>query len=142
MEGNDRESVSVFTVDRMSKPLYLNNNDLQSLGDRELLDFDLTNPIKKIIGDDLLCVQLDRNLWCVYLTNADSRYKLLIQGIEINNTTYEFYDTKSYAPGAKSVNQKILKLRICRLLLSVADSAVCKMLDKLNVKLTKKKLRT
>ena len=122
----------------MSKPLYLNNNDLQSLGDRELLDFDLINPIKKIIGDDLLCVQLDRNLWCVYLTNADSRYKLLIQGVEINNTTYEFYDTKSYAPGAKSVNQKILKLRICRLLLSVADSAVCKMLDKLNVKLTKK----
>ena len=138
MEGNDRETVSSFTVDRMCKPLYLKNNDLQSLGDKELVAFDLINPIKKIIGDDLLCVQLDRNLWRVYLTNAESRYKLLIQGIEINNTTYQFYDTNPYTSGAKSVNQKTLKLRICGLPLSVADSAVCEMLDKLNVKLTSK----
>ena len=108
----------------MCKPLYLKNNYLQSLGDK---DFDLIDPIKKIIGDDLLCVQLDRNLWRVYLTNAESRYKLLIQGIEINNTTYHFYDTNTYTSGAKSVNQKTLKLRI----LSVEDLAVCEMLDKL-----------
>ena len=74
MEGNDRETVSSFTVDRMCKPLYLKNNDLQSLGDKELVAFDLINPIKKIIGDDLLCVQLDHNLWRVYLTNAESSH--------------------------------------------------------------------
>ena len=49
-------------VDRMCKPLYLKNNDLLSLGDSELMNFDLIDPIKKIIGDDLLCIQLDRNL--------------------------------------------------------------------------------
>ena len=102
------------------------------------MDFDLIDPIKKIIGDDLLCVQLDLNLWRVYLTNAESRYKHLIQGIEIINTTYQLYDTNPYTSGAKSVNQKNLKLRIFGLPLSVADSAVCEMLYKLNVKLTSK----
>ena len=106
--------------------------------DKELVDFDLIDPVKKIICDDLLCVQLDRNLWRVYLTTAESRYKLLIQGIEINNTTYQFYDKNPYTSGAKFVNQKTLKLRICGVPLSVADSAVCEMLDKLNVKLTSK----
>ena len=58
MEGNDRESVSSFTVDRMYKPLYLKNNDLHvlSLVDKELVDFDLIDPVKKIICDDLHCV--------------------------------------------------------------------------------------
>ena len=100
----------------------------------------MIDPIKKIIGDDLLCVQLDLNLWRVYLTNAESRYTLLIQGIEINNTTYtsKFYDNNPYTSGAKSVNQKTFKLRICGIPLSVADTAVCEMLDKLNVKLTSK----
>ena len=59
-------------VDRMCKPLYLKNNDLLSLGDSELMNFDLIVPIKIIICDDLLCVQLDRNLWRVYLTNMES----------------------------------------------------------------------
>ena len=67
----------------------------------------------------------------VYLTNAESRYKLLIQGIEINNTTYQFYDTNPYTSGAKSVKPYGLPL-------SVADSAVCEMFDRLNVKLTSK----
>ena len=53
---------STPTVDRTSKPLYLKNNDLYGTSRKQFTDFDLIDPIKRVIGDDLLCVQLDRNL--------------------------------------------------------------------------------
>ena len=59
---------SAPTVDRTSKPLYLKNNDLRGTSRKQFTDFDLIDPIKRVIGDDLLCVQLDRNLWRIYLT--------------------------------------------------------------------------
>ena len=49
---------SAPTVDRTSKPLYLKNNDLRGTSRKQFTDFDLIDPIKRVIGDDLLCVQL------------------------------------------------------------------------------------
>nr|XP_011438753.2 uncharacterized protein LOC105336225 [Crassostrea gigas] len=125
-------------VDRTSKPLYIKNSDLKTNQGKHLTDYDLIDPIKKVIGDDILCVQLDRNLWRVYLKNVESRINLLTRGIEINGVSFQFYDSNPYATGAKSTDQKTLKIRICGLPLSVADSAVHEMLDKLGVKPTSK----
>lgn len=35
------------------------------------------------IGNSLHCLQLDRNLWCVYVKDQDSSEKLLTEGIAI-----------------------------------------------------------
>lgn len=54
------------------------------------------------------------------------------------NVSHQFYDINRYTSGAKSTSQKTLKLPICGLPLSVADSAVHELLGKLDVKLTSK----
>lgn len=105
---------------------------------KHLSDYDLIDPIKKVVGDDILCVQLDRNLWLVYLKNVKGRINLLTRGIEISGVSFQFYDSNPYSTGAKSTDQRTLKIRICGLPLSVTDSAVHEMLDKLGVKPTSK----
>lgn len=138
MTESDVEGLNSLTVDRTCKPLYLKNNDLRSIGEKQFTDYDLVEPIKRVIGDDLLCVQLERNLWRVYLKNTENRNKLLVQGIEISNISYQFYDTNPYTSGAKTADQKTLKIRVCGLPLSVADTVVLEMLEKLGVKLVSK----
>ncbi|XP_062583223.1 uncharacterized protein LOC134244991 [Saccostrea cucullata] len=138
MDENDPENFNSLSVERTCKPLYLRNSDLRSDGGKQFTDYELIEPIKRVVGDDLLCVQLDRNLWRIYLKNTENRNKLLIQGMEINSISYQFYDTNPYTSGAKSADQKTLKLRICGLPLSVSDSSVHEMLDKLCVKLVSK----
>ena len=113
-------------VDRTLKPLYLKNSDIQTSEDKRLSDYDLIDPIMRVIGDDLHCLQLDRNLWRIYLKTLESRNKLLTQGIEINDISASFYDTNPYSSGATSVSQQTLKIRICGLPLSVDESAVVK----------------
>lgn len=115
MTESDVEGFNSLTVDRTCKPLYLKNNDLRSIGGKQFTDYDLIEPIKRVIGDDLLCVQLNRNLWRVYLKNTENRNKLLVQGIEISNISYQFYDTNPYTSGAKTADQKTLKIRVCGL---------------------------
>lgn len=70
-------------VDRTLKPFYLKNTDIQTSEDKRLSDYDLIDPIVRVIGDDLHCLQLDRNLWRIYLKTLQSRNKRLRQGIEI-----------------------------------------------------------
>lgn len=55
----------------------------QTSEDKRLSDYDLIDPIVRVIGDDLHCLQLDRNLWRIYLKTLQSRNKRLRQGIEI-----------------------------------------------------------
>lgn len=63
--------------------------------DRSL--FEIKSLIKLFhLPADLLRVQLVRNLWRVYLKNTENRNKLLVQGIEISNISYQFYDTNPY----------------------------------------------
>ena len=64
------------------------------------------------------CVQFDHNLCRVDLRKAECRYKLFVQGIEINNTSYQFDDTNQIC------SPENLKLRSLSLPLSVADSTV------------------
>lgn len=80
MTESDVDSLNSLTVDRTCKPLYLKISDLRSIGGKQFTDYDLIEPIKQVIGDDLLCVQLDKNLWRVYLKNTENRNKIPVQG--------------------------------------------------------------
>lgn len=51
---------SSLAGDRTNKPLYIKNSDLKTSQGKHLTDYDLIDPIKKVVGDDILCVQLDR----------------------------------------------------------------------------------
>ena len=137
-EGNTVSDQNTGEVERTIKPLYLKKNgDLQFKKGRRLSEYDLMIPMK-VIGDDLHCIQLDRNLWRVYIKTKESRNKLLTQGIDINNISVSFKNTNPYSSGATSVEQKTLKIRLCGIPLSVDESAVHELLDKLNVKLISK----
>lgn len=61
------------------------NNDLCCAPEEQITGFDFIDLIKHVIGDDYLCVQLDRNLWRVYLKSTESRVMLFTQGININD---------------------------------------------------------
>ena len=137
-EGNTASDQTAGEVERTIKPLYLKNGDLQFSEGKRVSDYDLMDPVMSVIGDNLHCIQLDRNLWRIYVKTKESRQKLLTQGIDINNMSVSFYDTNPYSSGATSVDQKTLKIRICGLPLSVDESAVHELLNKLNVKLVSK----
>uniref|UniRef100_K1QR25 Interferon-induced helicase C domain-containing protein 1 n=1 Tax=Magallana gigas TaxID=29159 RepID=K1QR25_MAGGI len=96
------------------------------------LDFDLMESMTKIIGNSLHCLQQDHNLWRFYHKDRSSREKLLsIHGLELNNVSISFFDTNPYSSGNLNPNETTLKIRICGLPLSVNDSAVSELLDKL-----------
>ena len=94
--------------------------------------------VTKQIGDELHCLQLDRNLWRLYLKSKDARTKLLSEGLNLNSITVWLYDTNPYSAGITHPAQKTLKVRICGLPLSVDDSVVTELLDDLKVKPTSK----
>ncbi|KAK3107169.1 hypothetical protein FSP39_008435 [Pinctada imbricata] len=124
--------------DRTIKPLYLKNSDIQVCESKRITDYELMDYLSRCIGDSLHCLQLDRNLWRIYVKDRDSRNKLLNEGLDIQNIAVSFYDTNPYSSGATDANQRPLKLRISGLPLSVDDSAIHELLIKLEVKLTSK----
>lgn len=46
----------------VSNTVNLKINDFCNSSEKQITDFDLYDPVKHVIGDDLLCIQLDRNL--------------------------------------------------------------------------------
>ena len=91
--------------------------------------------ISQVVGNSLHCLQLDRNLWRVYLSDIASRQKLLTEGIHIQFFSVAFFDTNPYSSDNHSTSEKkTLKIRLCGLPLSVDNSAVNELLEKLEVK--------
>ena len=133
-----KENSSASTDDRTIKPVYLKDNDISIANQKRITDFELMDCVNKCIGDSLHCLQLDRNLWRIYVKDMDSRRKLLTEGVTIQSVSVSVYDTNPYSSGAKDAKQQTLKLRICGLPLSVDDSAIHELLHKLDVKLTSK----
>ena len=125
-------------VNRTIKPLYLKNSDIQLSNQARITDYDIMTNVTKQIGDELHCLQLDRNLWRLYLKSKEARTKLLTEGLNLSSVTVSLYDTNPYSAGITHPTQKTLKVRICGLPLSVDDSAVIELLDELEVKPTSK----
>lgn len=58
------------TVDRTFNSLYLKSNGICGSFEKQITDFDLIDTVKHAIDDGLLYVELDRNLWRVYLKST------------------------------------------------------------------------
>lgn len=126
---------------RTIKPLYLKDSEIQCSDEGRVTDFELMDCVAKVVGNSLHCLQLDRNLWRVYLRDVASREKLLTEGIHIHNVSISFFDTNPYSSGNHNTSEKSLKIRLCGLPLSVDDSAILELLEKLEVKPTSKIFR-
>ena len=100
-----KENSSASTDDRTIKPVYLKDSDISTANQKRITDFELMDCVIKCIGDSFHCLQLDRNLWRIYVKDIDSRRKLLTEGVTIHNVSLTFYDTNPYSSGAKDSNQ-------------------------------------
>ena len=125
-------------VNRTIKPLYMKNSDIQLSNQARITDYDIMTNVTKQIGDELHCLQLERNLWRLYLKSKEARNKLLTEGLNLSSITVSLYDTNPYSAGITHPTQKTLKVRVCGLPLSVDDSALIELLDELEVKPTSK----
>ena len=68
--------------------LYLKDSDFQCSNDGKMSDFELMDCVSQVVGNYLHCLQLDRNLWRVYLSDSASRQKLLTAGIQFQNFNF------------------------------------------------------
>lgn len=115
-------------MDQMLKPVYLKNNELLSESDDErITNFEMLQAVTSCVGDAVKCIQLDRDLWRIYLTNAHSRSKILLEGFDFKNQHISPYDTNPYSAGLQGPIDQALKVTICGVPLSVDDSAIHEM---------------
>lgn len=117
----------------MNKPVYIKNSEIQMDKSKKIGDFEMYESIHKKVGDEVLCIQLERDLWRVYLKSKESRSVLIVEGFEIRNITAQVYESNPYSTGASSPRDNVLKVTICGLPLSVDDSAVLEMLHSFDV---------
>ena len=59
------------------KSVYMKNRDLQIEPTNRITDFELYESIQQKVGDRIHCIQLERDIWRVYLRDNDSRSQLI-----------------------------------------------------------------
>lgn len=117
----------------MLKPVYLKNSELPSENDERITNFELVQAVSLCVEDAVKCIQLDRDLWRIYLNNAPSRSKILLEGFDFKNQHITPYDSNPYSAGLESPKDQAIKVTICGVPLSVDDTAIYEMLSKLGV---------
>ena len=120
----------------MIKPVYLRDNDIQSDKKNIVRDFEISISVSKCI-DDLKCVQKDRDLWRLYVGSIDSRHKLLCEGFELRNLSVKAFDINPFSAGIHHQNERVLRVTVKGVPLSVDDGEITKMLEKFNVHFTR-----
>ena len=115
------------------KPVYIKNSEIQLDKSNKISDFEMYEAIHQKVENDIHCIQLERDLWRVYLKIKETRSLLVLEGFVVRNISVQVYDTNTYSTGATGPNDKVLKITICGLPLSVDDSAVSDMLRDFNV---------
>ena len=119
---------------RTDKPVYFKNSELVA-DSQSITDYDILQSVILSVGDTVRCLQLDRDLWRIYLTNKECRQKLLLEGFQFRNQTVSVYDSNPFSSGAKNPNDPVLKVTVSGIPLSVQDTEIIKMLLSFNVEL-------
>lgn len=118
-------------METLSKPVYLKDSEIQMNRKNRISDFELMQSVIHSVGDTVRCIQLDRDLWRIYLTNDESKQTLLTQGVDINNQNFNVYEQNPYVTGSKSPADRVLKVTVSGVPLSVDDKEILAMLTKL-----------
>jgi ribA/ribD-fused uncharacterized protein len=120
-------------MEPMIKPVYIKNSELQTDKSSKITDYELYESIHNKVGDTIHCIQLERDLWRIYLKSSDSRTTLVHEGFEIRSISAQVYDSNPYSTRAKNPKDVVLKITISGLPLSVDDSAIAEMLNSFDV---------
>ena len=117
------------------KPVYMRNGDLPSDRNNVVTDYELSIAVSNTIND-LKCVQRDRDLWRLYVGSSESRTKLLTEGFELRNTNVQTFDTNPFSAGTRHPSERVIKVTVKGIPLSVDDNEIVKMLENFNVTFT------
>jgi hypothetical protein len=85
---------------------------------------------------DISCVQRDRDLWRIYVGSKESRSLLVSNGFTLNNLSVSVFDTNPFSAGTEKLNEEVVRVTVRGVPLSVEDSCVINMLQKLGAELT------
>lgn len=118
---------------KTDKPVYFKHSEL--IADNKIYDYDILQSVELCVGDNVKCLQLDRDLWRIYLTNKESRQKLFREGFQFKNQTVSVYESNPFSSGATSPKDPVLKITVSGIPLSVQDDEIIKMLKHFKVEL-------
>ena len=122
----------------LQKPIYFKDKELQgqiTSDSKRISDYDISIATGKIVPD-IQCIQKDRDLWRVYVKSTEGRSKLLREGFDIRNRHISVYDTNPYSAGLDSPNERVLKITVKGIPLSVDDGEIVKMLEQFDLNFT------
>ena len=118
----------------MIKPVYLKNSEIQNDRNNRITDYEIAEKLSVKIND-IKCIQLDRDLWRIYVGSQTSRSTLITEGFELRERNIQVYADNPFSTGIGNPNENGLKVTIKSVPLSVEDSAVKNMLEQFNVTL-------
>lgn len=113
----------------------MRNRDIQTNKGKFYSDFDIAEAASGVVSD-VLCVQRDRDLWRIYIKSAESRDILVNEGFTLGSRAVQVFDTNPYSAGTDSPDEKVVRVLVKGIPLSVEDSCVKNMLEGLGAKLT------
>ena len=111
------------------KPVYIRDKDIQMNKAKPISDYRLACSVRMCI-QDIQCVQKDRQLWRIYVCSRESRDKLLTEGVDIDDNHIEVFDTNPFSAGVNSPQDKVLRVTVKGIPLSVDDECILYMLKK------------
>ena len=113
------------------------NKELQGNSSDPISDYEISVAASKIISDTVIrCIQKDRDLWRHYLNSFESRSKLFKEDFVIRSRHIGLYDTNPFSAGIRDPSEKVLKITIKGVPLSVDHSEILKMLKQFDVNFT------
>lgn len=86
----------------LNRPLYIKNREMQNNSNNKITDFELYKAMKGKIGDNILYIQYDRDLWRVLLKSMESRSDLLLYGFELRKISVKVYNSNLYSTVIKN----------------------------------------
>jgi hypothetical protein len=113
--------------------VYMRKRDIQTTKGKYFTDFNIAEAASSTVSD-ILCVQRDRNLWNIYIKTRECRSTLLAEEFSLGGKTVQIFDTNPFSAGTESPEEKVVQVLIKGIPLSVEDSCVKTMLEKLGVK--------
>ena len=78
------------------KPVYIKNSEVQLDKSNKYSDFEMYEAQHQKVENDIHCIQLERDIWRIYLKTKESRSLLVVKGFVVRNIYVQVYDTNPY----------------------------------------------
>lgn len=74
----------------MIKPVYIKHSEIQLDRSNKMNDFEMYESLHLKVGDNIHCIQLERDLWRVFLKTRESRSLLVVEGLDLETYPFRF----------------------------------------------------